>query len=95
MSDEDVDVVCTGSGVAGLASAISAVDLGGEVYVADSCGDHASENMGPVRSRGDRLHPLARRRRRRLGDQRLFRGAVSDIGPLSQSLGTRRPPAVR
>lgn len=33
--DDEVDVVCTDSGVAGLATAISAVDEDGEVFVAD------------------------------------------------------------
>lgn len=33
--DDEVDVVCTGSGVAGLAVAISAVDEGADVLVAD------------------------------------------------------------
>jgi FAD binding domain len=32
--DQEVDVVCTGSGFAGLAGAISVVDHGGEVFVA-------------------------------------------------------------
>jgi hypothetical protein len=34
--DLDVDMVCTGSGVAGLASAIAGGDLGGDVFVAGS-----------------------------------------------------------
>ena len=38
MWDEEVDVVCTGAGLGGLASAIAAVDVGGEVFVASSTG---------------------------------------------------------
>ena len=34
--DDEVDVVCTDAGVAGLAAAISAVDEGAEVYVASA-----------------------------------------------------------
>lgn len=45
--DEEVDLVCTGSGTAGLASAIAVADVGGDVYIAGSAaelspGDNAS-----------------------------------------------------
>jgi FAD binding domain len=36
--DDRVDILCTGSGVAGLATAIAAVDAGADVFVADSVG---------------------------------------------------------
>jgi hypothetical protein len=36
--DDEVDIVCTGSGVAGLATAIAAVDAGLDVFVADAAG---------------------------------------------------------
>src|SRR5262245_22824454 len=36
--DDRVDILCTGSGVAGLATAIAAVDAGASVFVADSAG---------------------------------------------------------
>ena len=36
--DERVDVLCTGSGLGGLATAIAAVDADVDVYVADSAG---------------------------------------------------------
>jgi hypothetical protein len=56
--DDEVDVVCTGAGAAGLASAISVVELGGEAFVADAS---ASEDAGlgtvSVRPRIDRLQP--------------------------------------
>lgn len=56
--DDEVDVVCTGSGLAGLASAISVVDMGGDVFVASPHGA-ADVLPGPVavRSRVDRLIP--------------------------------------
>ena len=57
--DEEVDVVCIGSGMAGLAHALAVVDTRGEVFVAGSRGD--SEPAGSsvaVRSRVDRLHWL-------------------------------------
>src|SRR5258705_13466786 len=85
MWDEDVDVVCTGSGIAGLAHAVAVVDMGGEVFVAGSRGD--SEPAGSsvaVRSRVDRLHwlevdvpdPEA---------NEYFAGLSSDLGPLTRS----------
>lgn len=40
--DDEVDVVCTGAGLAGLAVAISAVDEGAEVLVADAPGPEAA-----------------------------------------------------
>lgn len=36
--DERVDILCTGSGLGGLATAIAAVDVGVDVFVADSAG---------------------------------------------------------
>jgi len=36
--DERVDILCTGSGLGGLATAIAAVDAGVDVLVADSAG---------------------------------------------------------
>ena len=56
--DAEVDVVCTGSGAGGLASAIAVVDLGGEVFMADSCGDDdasASDSSVATCPRVDRL----------------------------------------
>ena len=52
--DHEVDMVCTDSGVAGLATAISAVDLGGEVFVANSSGgDTLGETGIAVSSHAD------------------------------------------
>jgi hypothetical protein len=36
--DDEVDIVCTGSGIGGLATAIAAVDAGLDVFVADAAG---------------------------------------------------------
>ncbi len=82
--DEVVDVVCTGSGVAGLASAISVVDIGGEVFVAGSRGDLAASSAR-VRPRSDRLHPWLGVD---VGDSETneyFAALSSDLGPLSRS----------
>ena len=42
--DDEVDVVCTGSGAAGLASAIAVTELGGSVFLAE-----AADGQGTVR----------------------------------------------
>ena len=58
-----VDIVCTGPGAAGLATAISAVDLGGEVFVATSSSATppaagAPTAVGaPVATHAERLYP--------------------------------------
>jgi hypothetical protein len=86
MWDEEVDVVCTGSGVAGLASAISVVDVGGEVYVADSCGDRvSSETAVPVRTRLDPLRPWLGIDVPDAETNDYFAALSSDLGPLSRS----------
>jgi hypothetical protein len=55
--DEEVDVVSTGAGIAGLAHAVAVVDAGGEVFVADSRGEVEPGGASvAVRSRVDRLH---------------------------------------
>jgi hypothetical protein len=56
--DEEVDVVCTGPGVAGLAHSVAVVDMGGEVFVASRDGADAGGASVAVRSRVDRLHWL-------------------------------------
>ena len=71
--DEEVDVVCTGSGVAGLARAISAVDVGGDVFVADSSGDR-----GPAESTASTLGSTSGTRR----PADYFAALSSDLGPL-------------
>src|SRR5258705_2398620 len=85
MWDEEVEVVCTGSGIAGLAHAVAVVDTGGEVFVAGSRGD--SEPGGSsvaVRSRVDRLHWLEVD----VPDpetNEYFAALSSDLGPLTRS----------
>jgi hypothetical protein len=83
--DAEVDVVSTGSGIAGLAHAVAVVDMGGEVFVADSRGD-----IGPggtsvaVRSRVDQLHWL----QVDVSDpetNEYFAAMSSDLGPLARS----------
>jgi hypothetical protein len=83
--DEEVDVVSTGSGIAGLAHAVAAVDMGGEVFVADSRGDvEPSGASVAVRSRVDRLHWLEVD----VPDpetNEYFAALSSDLGPLTRS----------
>lgn len=87
MWDEEVDVVSTCSGIAGLAHAVAVVDMGGDVFVASSRGD-----IGPggtsvaVRSRVDRLHWLEVD----VPDpetNEYFAALSSDLGPLTRSAG--------
>ena len=85
MWDEEVDVVYTGSGMAGLAHALAVVDMGGEVFVAGSRGD--SEPAGSsvaVRSRVDRLHWLAVDVPDPATNE-YFAALASDLGPLTRS----------
>jgi hypothetical protein len=90
--DEEVDVVSTGSGVAGLAHAVAVVDMGGEAFVADSRGDIEPRGTSvTVRSRVDRLHWLEVD----LADpdtNEYFAALSSDLGPLTQSAGDRDVP---
>ncbi|HEX2285411.1 MAG TPA: FAD-binding protein [Mycobacterium sp.] len=84
--DEEVDMVCTGSGAAALASAISVVDVGGEAFVAKSIGeDVSSDTHAPTSPSANRLH-------RWLGvdipdsETNEYLAAVSaDLGPLRRS----------
>jgi hypothetical protein len=85
MWDEEVDVVCTGSGIAALAHAVAVVDMGGEVFVANSRSDVEPRGSSvAVRSRVDRLHWLEVD----VPDQETneyFAALSSDLGPLTQS----------
>jgi hypothetical protein len=47
MWDDEVDLVCSGPGVGGLASAIAAVDAGHEVFLARSAADDRAEAPQP------------------------------------------------
>jgi hypothetical protein len=87
MWDEEVDVVCTGSGIAGLGHAVAVVDMGGEVFVAGSRGDFEPGGSSvAVRSRVDRLHWLEVD----VPDpetNEYFAALSSDLGPLTRSTG--------
>lgn len=83
--DEEVDVVSTGAGIAGLAHAVAVVDSGGEVFVADSRGDTESRGMSvAVRSRVDRLHWLQVDVPDRETNE-YFAALTSDLSPLTRS----------
>jgi FAD binding domain len=83
--DEEVDVVCTGAGIAGLAHSVAVVDMGGDVFVASSRDD--TEPYGAsvaVRSRVDKLHWLDLD----VSDpdtNEYFAALSSDLGPLTRS----------
>jgi hypothetical protein len=85
MWDEEVDVVCTGSGIAGLAHAVAVVDMGGEVFVAGSRGEFEPGGSSvAVRSRIDQLHWVELD----VPDQETneyFAALSSDLGPLTRS----------
>jgi hypothetical protein len=82
--DEEVDVVCTGDGIAGLAHSVAVVDMGGEVFVARRHGDAETGGASvAVRSRVDRLHWLDLD----LTDQdttEYFAALSCDLGPLTR-----------
>jgi hypothetical protein len=85
--DEEVDVVCTGSGIAGLGHAVAVLDMGGEVFVAGSRGDiEPGGTSVAVRSRVDRLHWLEVD----VPDpetNEYFAALSADLGPLTRSAG--------
>jgi hypothetical protein len=85
--DAEVDVVCTGSGVAGLAHSVAVVDMDGEVFVASSRDEtHAGGVSVAVRSRVDRLHWLDLD----VSDpetNEYFAAMSADLGPLTRSAG--------
>ncbi|HKP42058.1 hypothetical protein [Mycobacterium sp.] len=84
--DDEVDVVCSGSGVAGLARAISAVDMGGEVFVASP---HGAARPGPsplaTRSRVDSLIPWLDVEVWDAETNEYFAALSADVGPLRRS----------
>jgi hypothetical protein len=87
MWDEEVDVVCTGSGIAGLAHAVTVAALGGEVFVAGGRGNtEPSGSAVAVRSRVDRLHWLDVDVRDPETNE-YFAALSSDLGPLTRSAG--------
>jgi FAD binding domain-containing protein len=83
--DEEVDVVSTGAGIAGLAHAVAIVDAGGEVFVADARGEAEPRGTSvAVRSRVDRLHWLEVDVRDPETNE-YFAALSSDLGPLTRS----------
>ncbi len=83
--DEEVDVVSTGAGIAGLGHAVAIVDKGGEVFVADSRGEAEPRGTSvAVRSRIDRLHWLEVDVRDP-ETNKYFAALSSDLGPLTRS----------
>jgi hypothetical protein len=83
--DEEVDVVSTGAGIAGLAHAVAIVDKGGEVFVADSRDDAEPHGTSvAVRSRVDRLHWFEVDVRDPETNE-YFAALSSDLGPLTRS----------
>jgi len=80
--DLDVDMVCTGSGPAGLATAISAVDFGGDVFVAASPADGPAGGAGvPVSVGAGRLHSWLGSRVLDPETTDYFVALSSDLGP--------------
>jgi hypothetical protein len=83
--DEEVDVVCTGAGIAGLAHAVPIVDMGGEVFVADSRGEAEPGGTSvAVRSRIDRSHWLEVNVHDTETNE-YFAALSSDLGPLMRT----------
>ncbi|MFG1929275.1 FAD-binding protein [Mycobacterium sp. NPDC048908] len=82
--DIEVDVVCTGAGVAGLAHSVAVVDMDGEVFVASARDDARPGGTSvAVRSRVDRLHWLDLD----VTDpetNEYFAALSSDLGPLTR-----------
>src|ERR1700692_2631987 len=87
MWDEEVDVVSTCAGIAGLAHAVAVTDIGGDVFVASSRGDiEPSGTSVAVRSRVDRLHWLEVDVQDPETNE-YFAALSSDLGPLTRSAG--------
>ena len=78
--DLEVDVVCTGAGAAGLATAISVGVLGGEVFIAD-CSAGA-----PVPAGGDGMHPWLGTGVGDTETDAYLASLSSDLGPFRRSV---------
>jgi hypothetical protein len=83
--DEEVDVICTGSGIAGLAHSVAVVDMGGDVFVASSRDEAGAGGAAvAVRSRVDSLHWLDIDTSDPDTNE-YFAALSSDLGPLTRS----------
>jgi hypothetical protein len=83
--DEEVDVICTGSGIAGLAHSVAVVDVGGDVFVASSRDEAGTGGAAvAVRSRVDSLHWLDIDTSDPDTNE-YFAALSSDLGPLTRS----------
>ena len=83
--DEEVDVICTGTGIAGLAHSVAVVDMGGDVFLASSREEHGTGGATvAVRSRVDRLHWLDIDTSDP-GTNEYFSSLSADLGPLTRS----------
>jgi hypothetical protein len=83
--DEEVDVICTGSGIAGLAHSLAVVDMGDDVFVASSRdGAGGGGAAVAVRSRVDSLHWLDIDTSDPDTNE-YFAALSSDLGPLTRS----------
>jgi len=83
--DEEVDVICTGAGVAGLAHSVAVVDMGGDVFLASSRDEDGPGSAAvAVRSRVDRLHWLDIATSDPDTNE-YFASLSADLGPLTRS----------
>lgn len=82
--DEEVDLVCTGSGTAGLASAIAVADMGGDVFVADSA-DGGTAGGSAITSAVHRISPWLGVGFSDAETNDYFAAVSSDLGPLPRS----------
>jgi hypothetical protein len=83
--EKEVDVVSAGSGVAGLAIAISAADSGGDVLVVDSFGGPASTAPAVAVRALDGLHPWLGVDVDDSETNEYFAALSCDLGPLTRS----------
>jgi hypothetical protein len=87
--DLDVGVVCTGYGVAGLATAIAAVDFGSSVFVTSSLAGAITRTSIPsVAVPADRLNPLLLSDVSDAETSDYLLALSSDLGPLRRGVRT-------
>jgi hypothetical protein len=82
--DIQVDMVCTASGAAGLATAISAVDFGGDVFIAESPHGAPGDATGPLHAQADHLHPWLGAHVSDSETTRYLAALSSDLGPFGR-----------